>query len=88
MGMVLYTAMGMGWEWDGNGNTVMEMERNGIEKVIPAHLYFVNYYSKLYVRKIVLFHVLHEKAKTPVIIIITTLFHRSKQSQYYIVINI
>ena len=27
------------WEWDGNGNTVIGMEENGIEKVIPAHLY-------------------------------------------------
>ena len=31
--------LGLLWEWDWNGNTIMGMGGNGIEKVIPAHLY-------------------------------------------------
>ena len=31
--------LGLLWEWDWNGNKIMGMGGNGIEKVIPAHLY-------------------------------------------------
>ena len=45
LGKFLYTTTGMEWEWEyGHGNTVMGMAMggngfNGIEKVIPTHLY-------------------------------------------------
>ena len=48
-GIFLYATMGMGLECDGNENLIMGKRGNRIEKVIPAHLWYLCIHMFVYI---------------------------------------